>query len=371
MKFKYAFVGILLVGVLVFSPILALIAGNVTMMNVVYDRSVWGGAFGVACLQDEASAESPDPEDGENKPNESEVPELEVAKFDEKKYKELLKSTSPNLAPLANDFINYANMYGIDPVLVTAISIHETGRGTSKAFINKKNTGGLMNPNGGGLYVFATYGESINVQAKSISNRIKEIVAEHGTFSLDKLRDKYAPLGAANDPKNLNANWLPSIVGYINELGGSADIGAFCDDVSGLVAGGWGSPTNPLVYTSSFGTRFDGFHRGVDYDCAIGDPIYAVKNGVVTRSIHHYSWGNYVKLEHPPEDGKSTTTLYAHMSKLKVKVGDVVEAGQVIGACGNTGNIIAGPNGDGSHLHLEFEVNGKLQDIRPFLKQFE
>ena len=91
-------------------------------------------------------------------------------------------------------------------------------------------------------------------------------------------------------------------------------------------------------------------HKGVDYAARTGTPIRSVANGKV---IHRGSKGGYGKTVIVSHGGKYTT-LYAHMSKYnaKVKSGQHIKQGQVIGYVGSTG-LSTGP-----HLHYEFRVNG-------------
>lgn len=102
-------------------------------------------------------------------------------------------------------------------------------------------------------------------------------------------------------------------------------------------------PVKNYTISSSFGTRGEEFHRGIDLSAPQGEPIYASKAGTVIKAEFHPSWGNVVAIEH--EDG--TTALYAHQQEYQVKVGDRVEQGQMIGYVGSTGNST------GSHLHFE------------------
>lgn len=97
------------------------------------------------------------------------------------------------------------------------------------------------------------------------------------------------------------------------------------------------------------------FHRGIDISGAYvyGKPIVAAGSGkVVIATYGHPSYGNYVAISH----GSGYTTLYAHASKLAVKVGDYVGAGQTIAYVGSTGNST------GAHLHFELSLNGNLQN---------
>ena len=98
-----------------------------------------------------------------------------------------------------------------------------------------------------------------------------------------------------------------------------------------------------------------GFHRGADIAAPYGTPIYAADSGTVIEAVSmHYSWGNYVKIDH----GNGYKTLYAHMSSFAVSLGDTVEQGQVIGYVGNTGNSY------GNHCHLEMSYNDVLFNAR-------
>ena len=75
------------------------------------------------------------------------------------------------------------------------------------------------------------------------------------------------------------------------------------------------------------------FHRGVDIAAPYGTEIYAADAGTVVACTRHWSWGNYVEIDH----GNGYKTLYAHMSAQAVQVGDTVEQGQLIGFVGSTG----------------------------------
>ena len=98
-----------------------------------------------------------------------------------------------------------------------------------------------------------------------------------------------------------------------------------------------------------------GHHRGVDIAAPSGTPIYASDSGTVVEVVPmHYSWGNYVKIDH----GNGYATLYAHMTRYVVSVGDTVTQGQLIGYVGSTGNSY------GSHCHFEMYYNDVLFSAR-------
>jgi len=108
-------------------------------------------------------------------------------------------------------------------------------------------------------------------------------------------------------------------------------------------------------------------HRGIDYVAKKGTPIMAAGDGRVTKSGYNRLNGNYVFIQH----GNKYQTKYLHLSKRRVKVGQRVKQGQVIGNMGATGRVT------GTHLHYEFLVNGvhrnprtvKLPDSQPIAKQ--
>lgn len=111
-------------------------------------------------------------------------------------------------------------------------------------------------------------------------------------------------------------------------------------------------------YISRFATNG---HRGDDLCAAEGTEIYAAADGVVLAAQEHYSWGNFVEIDHGADaNGLRWSTLYAHMQSCAVQVGQTVTAGQVIGYVGSTGNAT------GNACHFEMQVNGTLVEPRYF-----
>ena len=111
-------------------------------------------------------------------------------------------------------------------------------------------------------------------------------------------------------------------------------------------------------YISRFATNG---HRGDDLCAAEGTEIYAAADGVVLAAQEHYSWGNFVEIDHGTDaDGLRWVTLYAHMKSCAVQVGQTVTAGQVIGYVGHTGYTT------GNACHFEMHVNGTLVEPRYF-----
>jgi murein DD-endopeptidase MepM/ murein hydrolase activator NlpD len=98
-------------------------------------------------------------------------------------------------------------------------------------------------------------------------------------------------------------------------------------------------------------------HCGLDIAARTGTPVLAPADGVVKRVGTAPDYGKMVVIDH----GYGYQTLYAHNSKLFVKVGQRVKRGDQIAAIGNTGRST------GSHLHYEVHLNGVPIDPRKFL----
>ena len=117
-------------------------------------------------------------------------------------------------------------------------------------------------------------------------------------------------------------------------------------------------------FTSQFGFRRDPktggrrMHKGVDFAAGSGTPLYATADGVVTHSGWSSGYGRLVKIQHD----FGVETRYAHMSKLRVKVGQRVSRGQLIGDMGASGRVT------GVHLHYEVRVGGKAVNPMIFIK---
>ena len=111
-------------------------------------------------------------------------------------------------------------------------------------------------------------------------------------------------------------------------------------------------------YTSGFGPRWGRMHNGTDFAASYGTPIYATADGVVTHSGWSNGYGRLVKIRH----SFGIETRYAHLSKLRVKVGDRVSRGDRIGDMGNSGRST------GTHLHYEVRVGSKPINPMTYIK---
>ncbi len=110
----------------------------------------------------------------------------------------------------------------------------------------------------------------------------------------------------------------------------------------------WPAQSDYTRISSGYGYRGREFHYAIDIPVGYGTDIYASNGGKIIRSTYHYSYGNYVLIDH----GGGQATLYAHLSKLRVSEGDMVSQGDVIGLGGSTGYST------GNHLHFEVRING-------------
>src|SRR3546814_7764601 len=95
-------------------------------------------------------------------------------------------------------------------------------------------------------------------------------------------------------------------------------------------------------------------NSGLDFKGPQGAPIYAAARGRVSFVGRKHGYGNVVEIRH----GNGMMTRYAHMSRFAARVGEAVEAGDVIGAIGSTGRST------GPHLHFDVHINNRAVNPR-------
>ena len=161
-----------------------------------------------------------------------------------------------------------------------------------------------------------------------------------------------------------NADSIYNLIRYGAAGGGSGFAGS---DAPFIGADGFCSPIGENwrnVVTSEFGYRRDPFtgerkgHSGMDLAVPTGTSVRAALPGTVTVSTYNQGgYGYYVMIDH----GSGLSTLYGHNSQLLARVGQTVEAGDVIALSGSTGRST------GPHLHFEVRINGERTNPRSYL----
>lgn len=123
------------------------------------------------------------------------------------------------------------------------------------------------------------------------------------------------------------------------------------------------SPLSHMNVTSEFGYRknpFSGvneFHPGIDLKATYNTPIYSPYKGKIITVEYSEFYGNTLKIEHTG----GYISVYYHLNRIDVKLGSIVEKGDLLGLTGNTGRST------GPHLHLEIHYNGKPVNPRILL----
>lgn len=114
-------------------------------------------------------------------------------------------------------------------------------------------------------------------------------------------------------------------------------------------------PLDSFIVRQGYST----FHRGVDLDGNLGDPVYPIMGGKVEAVfLSRFSYGNHVIVNH----GSGFKSLYAHLAKIVVETEQEVDKNTVLGTVGSTGWST------GSHLHFEVYENGRTFNPLVILK---
>lgn len=146
------------------------------------------------------------PESGTGTPQSTSITSTTVGKEDLNSH---LKGVLQNTGHL---FAEAGEKYGINPALLASIAIHETGNGTSNAARFKFNVAGMMGKNG--LKTYSSIEESIFDMARNL----RQNYLDKGKLTIAQIGAKYAPIGAANDPTQLNNHWVTGVQRYFDTL---------------------------------------------------------------------------------------------------------------------------------------------------------
>ena len=102
-------------------------------------------------------------------------------------------------------------------ILLVAISKHETGNWTSDLYKNNNNFGGIYNGREEKFYSYKSKEEGL----QAFVNLLKNNYFGKGLKSIEEIGNKYCPVGASNDPKGVNVNWIPKVTQYYNNYLGN------------------------------------------------------------------------------------------------------------------------------------------------------
>ncbi len=212
--------------------------------------------------------------------------------------------------------------------------------------------------------IFAKLEEAVTISMEPLDNMFREAGMSPDDL-LDAVRDGYSgqggPLtpislstsGGALSPDELRANGILSGLDRMNMYRMAAFKLPFAMPVK-----------DSFRWTSGFGYRRDPkgagtrMHEGTDLAGAYGTPIYATADGVVTHASWDGGYGRLVKIRHD----FGVETRYAHMSQIRVEVGQRVSRGDRIGDMGNSGRST------GTHLHYEVRLDGTAVNPMTFIK---
>lgn len=184
--------------------------------------------------------------------------------------------------------------------------------------------------------------QNINYQQKNIKNAIAQNQNMINKYKTDRRTYEQAERELARQSA--------SIRNMIARQGGSSDVrissSGFMRPIGGRITSPFGWRTHPIFNSRTF-------HSGVDIAGPNRGSIKASNSGKVIYSGWYGGYGKVVIVDHGSINGKPTSTLYAHMSSIRVSQGQNVNKGDVLGYEGTTGYST------GPHVHFEVRINGK------------
>ena len=183
--------------------------------------------------------------------------------------------------------------------------------------------------------------EKLVNEIKELSNNEVELtINEKTTKALEEIQIDDLEVAKENTVEKLNIDTTESIA----DING---IKVATLPVTGTISSRYGVSSKIRVST----------HTGLDIATTTGTPIKVVADGTITFAAYRGSYGYLVKVDH----GNGVETWYGHTSKMLVKEGQAVKAGDTIALVGSTGNST------GPHLHFEVRINGEHVNPQKYL----
>ncbi|MBR6120731.1 MAG: peptidoglycan DD-metalloendopeptidase family protein [Oscillospiraceae bacterium] len=211
--------------------------------------------------------------------------------------------------------------------------------------------------------------EALLAQIATQESKYKEAVAaeekaRREAEAAERARKAAAAAAAAQRQSNASGGGSSSSSSGSSSSGGSSSSSGGGSS-SGFAVSRYGFqwPCTARYITCEFGPRYHPItgvysnHSGMDIGAGYGAPIYACASGTVTTATFGTAYGYHVVINH----GNGFSTLYGHMIRYTVKVGEYVTRGEVIGYVGSTGWST------GPHLHLTMYYNGSLVNPKKYL----
>lgn len=272
------------------------------------------------------------------------------------------------LAQQANNRIalrqaDLATLSGTQSTYTTSLSntnkaIEENDKSTTKSNSSQKDSNKTTKDS---IYITDEYKKSLEALNLEIEKQVKlqSTLPEHSDGYKQSLetqikleKDKLALI--EKQAKSLQSQ-ISS--GKIQQTGNVSNTTQVSTTSNGKIHGADGRITSTQTARKNPITGKNETHRGIDIAQATGSRIDAFYKGTVVKAGFHNSYGNVVRVK----DENNLEHIYAHLSKISVKVGDIVEAGAKIGEAGSTGDST------GSHLHYEVNsASGKVLDASPY-----
>ncbi len=198
-------------------------------------------------------------------------------------------------------------------------------------------------------WVDASQQQALETLADAITERTQELASALQTLGYDGPAEGGPFVPAGDDHVDIAA--------VAEDLAGFSELRDFALTLP------LAQPLDVMQVTSRFGRRIDPFlgtwavHTGVDLAAVSGTPVHATGPGVVITAAYNGGYGNEVEIDH----GNGITTIYGHMSSIRVHVGDTVDTGTIVGRVGSTGRST------GPHLHYEIRRDDTPIDPMPHL----